>query len=68
MEFALRHEIAVPPACYIDHASCDRYTHFSRGVAQMEARRVWDAEAGGSSPPTPTGLTEEPRTLLRGIF
>ncbi len=27
---------------------------FSRGVAQTEARRVWDAEAGGSSPPTPT--------------
>ncbi len=25
-----------------------------RGVAQLEARRVWDAEVGGSSPPTPT--------------
>ena len=25
-----------------------------RGVAQMEARMVWDHEAGGSSPPTPT--------------
>ncbi len=27
-----------------------------RGVAQMEARCVWDAEVGGSSPPTPTIL------------
>ena len=27
-----------------------------RGVAQMEARRVWDAEVGGSSPPTPTAI------------
>ena len=25
-------------------------------MAQMEARRVWDAEVGGSSPPTPTSL------------
>ncbi len=25
-----------------------------RGVAQLEARCVWDAEVGGSSPPTPT--------------
>ncbi len=33
-----------------------------RGVAQMEARRVWDAEVGGSSPPTPTGLTAELRS------
>lgn len=41
---------------------------FSRGVAQTEARRVWDAEAGGSSPPTPTCLPEEPRNLLRGFL
>ena len=25
-----------------------------RGVAQLEARRVWDAEVDGSSPSTPT--------------
>ncbi len=37
----------------------------SRGVAQMEARRVWDAEAGGSSPPTPTRLTKESREEWR---
>ena len=30
------------------------YTLSRRGVAQMEARCVWDAEVGGSSPPTPT--------------
>ena len=30
------------------------YTRLSRGVAQLAARRVWDAEVGGSSPPTPT--------------
>jgi hypothetical protein len=27
----------------------------SRGVAQLVARGVWDAEVGGSSPSTPTG-------------
>ncbi len=28
-----------------------------RGVAQLAAHRVWDAGAGGSSPPTPTDKT-----------
>jgi hypothetical protein len=27
-----------------------------RGVAQLVARGVWDAEAGGSSPLTPTSI------------
>ena len=30
------------------------YTLEVRGVAQLAAHRVWDAGAGGSSPPTPT--------------
>ena len=30
------------------------YTLTCRGVAQLAAHRVWDAGAGGSSPPTPT--------------
>ena len=30
------------------------YTLCVRGVAQLAAHRVWDAGAGGSSPPTPT--------------
>jgi hypothetical protein len=32
------------------------YTLEVRGVAQLAAHRVWDAGAGGSSPPTPTWL------------
>ena len=32
------------------------YTLRVRGVAQLAAHRVWDAGAGGSSPPTPTAL------------
>ena len=36
--------ILVAPTIHIDN----------RGLAQLVARRVWDAEAGGSSPPTPT--------------
>ncbi len=42
---------------------------FSRGVAQTEARRVWDAEAGGSSPPTPT-ICHSPQRMenfVRGL-
>lgn len=35
-----------------------------RGVAQSVARGVWDAEVGGSSPLTPTYLTNHHR--LRG--
>ncbi len=31
----------------------------SRGVAQVAARGVWDAEVGGSSPLTPTGNPAE---------
>jgi hypothetical protein len=41
---------------------------FSRGVAQTEARRVWDAEVGGSSPPTPTVFTAELRSPQWGSF
>jgi hypothetical protein len=33
------------------------YTRLARGVAQLAAHRVWDAGAGGSSPPTPTETT-----------
>ena len=34
------------------------YTLSRRGVAQLAAHRVWDAGAGGSSPPTPTVFFE----------
>ena len=30
------------------------YFLLSRGIAQLVARLVWDEEAGGSNPPTPT--------------
>ena len=33
-----------------------KYTHNLRGVAQLEARCVWDAEARGSSPRSPTEM------------
>jgi hypothetical protein len=33
-----------------------KYTPTRRGVAQLEARCVWDAEARGSSPRSPTRL------------
>ena len=33
-----------------------QYTHNLRGVAQLEARCVWDAEARGSSPRSPTAM------------
>jgi hypothetical protein len=43
-----------------------------RGVAQMEARCVWDAEVGGSSPPTPTFLFKREKlrklTLLVSVL
>jgi hypothetical protein len=41
------------------------YTRLARGVAQLAAHRVWDAGAGGSSPPTPTTYR---RTILVGGF
>ena len=40
-------------ACLTGEAHSD-YTLSCRGVAQLVAHRVWDAGAGGSSPPTPT--------------
>ena len=42
-------------ACLTGEAHSD-YTLTCRGVAQLAAHRVWDAGAGGSSPPTPTFL------------
>ncbi len=35
-----------------------------RGVAQLEAHRVWDAGVGGSSPPTPTNLSGFARLFI----
>ena len=35
-----------------------------RGVAQLEAHRVWDAGVGGSSPPTPTILSGFARLFI----
>ena len=35
-----------------------------RGVAQLEAHRVWDAGVGGSSPPTPT-THDDPQATTR---
>jgi hypothetical protein len=39
---------------FLDVACPDRLYSTGRGVAQLAAHRVWDAGAGGSSPPTPT--------------
>ena len=39
---------------FLDGLGMQRLYSKHRGVAQLAARCVWDAEAGGSSPPTPT--------------
>ena len=41
--------------CYIEIHRADKVKNqIYRGVAQLIARRIWDAEAAGLSPATPT--------------
>src|SRR3972149_5078791 len=45
------------PLCLLDLGEGENYTRPHRGVAQLVAHRVWDAGVGGSSPPTPTAIS-----------
>jgi hypothetical protein len=44
------------------------YTLMIRGVAQLAERCVWDAEVGGSSPPTPTRPTDDLNLIVYLLF
>ena len=53
--------------CNLDAFSEIAYTHPRRGVAQLEARCVWDAEARGSSPRSPTNSFNTQKSLTNQI-